>query len=198
MKKTTFGLLSLVAAAAFASPAHAQLPTTPFSLEARGGIAMPTGDFGESEEDVGSVESGLTFGANATFHFTPMLGVYAGFTRNRFGVEGLEELDVTDQGFNAGLRAAIPVAGFPVEPYVKAGLVLNTLSFEFDGEDEEFIDSDRSLGFEVGAGVGIGLVPRLSLTPQVTYTRYSPKYDGEGDDFSVEHIRLDVGLRFRL
>lgn len=199
MRKITCGILSVVAAAAFVAPAHAQLPNfTPFSLEVRGGFAFPTGDFGETEDDVGSVETGTSYGANATFHFMPMVGVYAGYTRSVFGVEGLDELDVIDQGFNAGVRLAIPTPLIPIDPYVKAGLVLNTLSFEFDGDDEEFIESDNSLGFEVGAGIGIGLGPKLSVTPQVTYTRYEPKYDGESDDFKVEHIRVDVGLRLRI
>ena len=199
MKKITLGLLSAVAAVAFAAPAHAQLPNlTPFSFEVRGGLVFPTGDFGESEEDVGEITSGYTVGANATFHFSPLLGVYAGYTYNRFGVEGLEDLDVNDQGFNAGLRLAVPTPLIPIDPYLKGGVVYNTLGFTFDGDDEDFIDSDNSLGFEVGAGVGIALGPKLSFTPQVTYTRYEPKYDGEGDDFTVQHLRADVGLRIRL
>lgn len=199
MKKTSLGLLSLVAAAAFAVPAHAQLPNfTPFSFEVRGGLVVPTGDFGESEEDVGSIEAGYTVGANATYHFIPLVGIYAGYTLNRFGVEGLDELDVTDQGFSAGLRLAVPTPLIPIDPYVKAGLVYNSLSFTLEGDDEEFIDSDNSLGFEVGAGVGVGLGPKLSFTPQVTYTSYEPKYDGENDDFKVQHVRVDVGLRIRL
>ena len=198
MKKITLGLLSVVAAAAFAAPAHAQLPNfTPFSLEVRGGLAFPRGELRETEDDVGSVETGYTYGANATYHFMPLVGVYVGYTRNQFGVEGLDELDVIDQGFSAGVRLAVPTPLIPIDPYVKAGLVYNTLSFEFDG-DAEFIESDNSLGFEVGAGVGVGLGPKLSFTPQVTYTRYEPQYDGEGDDFNVEHIRLDVGLRIRI
>jgi len=200
MKKTTLGLLSLVAAAAFSAPVQAQLPNvTPFAFEVRGGLAFPTGDFGSDEEDVGTVESGTTLGANVTFHFMPMLGIYAGYTQNRFGVEGLDELDVIDQGFSGGVRIAVPTPLIPIDPYVKAGLVLNQLSFEFEGEDEDFIDSDRSLGFEIGAGIGIGLGPKLSFTPQIMYTSYKPKYDGENDDdFTVEHFRLDVGLRLRL
>jgi hypothetical protein len=198
--KKTLGLLSLVAAAAFSAPVQAQLPNvTPFAFEVRGGLAFPTGDLKDTEDDVGSVESGVTFGANVTFHFMPMLGIYAGYTYNQFGVEGLEELDLTDQGFNAGVRIAVPTPLIPIDPYLKAGLVYNQLSFSFDGEDEDFIDSDHSLGFEVGAGVGIGLGPKLSFTPQVTYTSYKPKYDGENDDdFTVSHIRVDVGLRLRL
>lgn len=199
MKKITLGLLSAVAATAFAAPVHAQIPNfTPFSLEVRGGLAIPTGDLAETEDDVGSVQTGYTFGANATFHFMPLLGVYAGYTRNQFGVEGLEELEVIDQGFNAGVRVAVPTPLIPIDPYFKAGLVYNTLSFEFDGDGDEFVESDNSLGFEVGAGIGLGLGPKLSVTPQVTYTSYEPRYDGEDDDFKVQHLRLDLGLRLRL
>jgi opacity protein-like surface antigen len=196
MKKIIRGLLSVAAVAALAAPARAQ--TSPLAVEVRGGLAFPSGDFGESEADVGEIESGITLGANVTFHFTPLLGIYAGYTHNRFGVEGLDELDVLDQGFNAGVRVAIPTAMIPIDPYIKAGLVYNTLSYEFDGDGSEFVDSDNSLGFEVGAGLGIGLGPRLSFTPQVTYTRYKPEYERESDDFKVQHIRLDVGLRLRL
>lgn len=199
MKKITLGLLSVATAAAFVGPAHAQLPNfTPFSVEVRGGLAFPTGDFAESEEDVASVETGYTFGANATYHFIPLVGIYAGYTRNQFGVEGIDELEVIDQGFSAGVRLAIPTPLIPIDPYVKAGLVYHTLGFEFEGDDEDFIDSDNSLGFEVGAGLGFGLGPKLSVTPQVTYTRYEPRYDGETDDFTVEHLRVDVGLRLRI
>lgn len=67
MKKTSLALLAVVAAVAFAAPAHAQLPNvTPFSFELRGGLVFPTGDFGETAEDVGAIESGYTVGANAT------------------------------------------------------------------------------------------------------------------------------------
>jgi opacity protein-like surface antigen len=200
MKKITVGLLSAVAAVAFVAPAHAQLPNfTPFSLEVRGGIVFPTGDFGESgEADVADVEDGITYGVNATYHFIPLVGIYAGYTRSQFDVEGIEELNVIDQGVSAGVRLAIPTPLIPIDPYVKAGLVYNTLSFEFDGDDEGFVDSDNSLGFEVGAGIGLGLGPKLSITPQVTYTSYEPEYDGESDDFKVEHLRLDLGLRLRL
>lgn len=202
MTKTTLGILSLVAGAAFAVPAHAQIPNiTPFSLEVRGGFAVPRGDLAEEDEDI-SVGTGWTVGANATYHFMPMLGVYAGYTYTRFGVDGLEGVDVLDQGFGAGVRLAIPTPLIPIDPYVKAGLVYNTLSFEFEdgpgGDFDDVLDSDRSLGFEVGAGLGIGLGPKLSFTPQVTYTRYEPQFDGEGTDAHVEHIRVDVGLRIRL
>jgi len=201
MKKITLGLLSLVAAAAFTAPVQAQLPNvTPFAFEVRGGLVFPTGDFADTEVDVAPPESGTTFGANVTFHFMPMLGIYAGYTQNRFGVEELEQLEIVDQGFSGGLRFAVPTPLIPIDPYLKAGVVFNQLSYEFDDDDEvlDVEDSDRSLGFEIGAGIGIGLGPKLSITPQVTYTTYAPKYEGEADDYKVQHFRVDVGLRLRL
>jgi hypothetical protein len=196
MKNTRLVLLTLAAAAAFAAPVQAQLPNvTPFSLEVRGGLALPTGDFGD-----GDVESGITYGANATFHFIPLLGIYGGYTRNEFG--GEDDADLTDEGFSGGLRLAIPTPLIPIDPYVKAGVVYNTLEISgSEGGVTVGAESDRSLGFEVGAGIGIGLGPKLSLTPQVTYTKYSPDFgeNGLGDIVpDVSHIRVDVGLRLRL
>ncbi|HEY0037590.1 MAG TPA: outer membrane beta-barrel protein [Longimicrobium sp.] len=204
MKKTTLGLLSLVAATAFAAPAHAQIPNiSPFSFEVRGGLALPSGEL----KDEANAQTGYTVGANATFHLSPLLGIYGGYTYNRFGVDlgDLEEevdedvsVDVVDQGFNAGVRVAIPTPLIPIDPYLKAGAVFNKVGFAGDDVDGDDFESDNSLGFEIGAGVGIGLGPKLSFTPQVTYTSYKPKFDGESDDESVDHIRLDVGLRIRL
>jgi len=201
MKKITAGILSLVTAAALAAPAHAQLPNvTPFSFEVRGGLAFPTGDFAEEDEDGEGVESGISYGANATFHFMPMLGIYAGYTRSDFGAG--DDSDITDEGFGAGLRLAIPTPLIPIDPYIKAGAVYNTLELSgSDGGVPLSLESDRSLGFEVGAGIGIGLGPKLSLTPQVTYTKYSPKFDNSLVEElvpDVSHIRVDVGLRLRL
>ena len=191
MKKTTLGLLSLVAAAAFAAPAHAQIPNVPpFSLEVRGGLAFPQGDFADGNG------SGTTLGANATFHFIPLLGIYGGYTLNQF--EADDESDIKDEGFNAGLRLAIPTPLIPIDPYVKAGAVFNTLERSGTVGGLADSESDRSLGFEVGAGIGIGLGPKLSFTPQVTYTKYAAEFEGTGLEEDVEHIRLDVGLRIRL
>ena len=199
--KKTLGLLSLVAAAAFATPAHAQIPNvTPFSFEVRGGLAFPTGDFGEDTgDDSGDTQTGYTVGANVTFHFMPLLGIYGGYTYNRFGLENLDDIDGVDQGFDLGVRLGVPTPLIPIDPYVKAGLIYHKLGVEGAAAGDDFIgDSDNSLGFEVGAGLGIGIGPKLSFTPQVTYSRYEPKFDGEGIDFNVEHIRVDVGLRLRL
>lgn len=193
--------LAMAAATAISAPAHAQLPNlTPFSFEVRGGLAVSRGDFadvGASEDDIViGVDPGYTVGASATFHVVPLLGIYGGYSYTRFSSEA-SGLDLVDHGFDAGVRLAIPTPLIPIDPYVKAGLVYHSFGYELemDGADAY---SDRSLGFEAGAGVGIGLGPKLSFTPQVTYTRFEPQYDDGELGYDVEHLRLDVGLRLRL
>jgi opacity protein-like surface antigen len=191
MKKTMLAATAVLAAAA-ANPAAAQVPNiTPFSVEVRGGLALPTGDFGEG------IDTGFTVGANATYHLLPLIGIYGGYTYNEFDV-GNSDFKVKDQGFSAGVRLAVPTPLIPIDPYVKAGAVFNQLERPtLTGVGDE--KSDRKTGFEVGAGVGIGLGPKLSFTPQVTYTKYNSDFSALGTTSDeVSHIRVDVGLRLRL
>jgi hypothetical protein len=200
MKKITTGLVAL-AALALAGSAQAQaIPTSPFSVEVRGGLAFPTGDL----EDV--AESGITVGANGTYMFSQQIGLYAGFTYNAFGlVEEAEDLgidgSINTYGFDAGLKAMFASPTLPVTPFVKGGLVYHKV--ELDIEDLDLGDEDESdfgLGFEVGGGVMVPLGPRLSFTPAVSYTSFKPNYDGDEDDDDVDSVtsfRVDVGLNIR-
>ncbi|HEX8674896.1 MAG TPA: outer membrane beta-barrel protein [Longimicrobium sp.] len=199
MKKITMGLVAL-AAVAFAGSAQAQaMPVSPFSVEVRGGLAFPTGDL----NDV--ADSGITVGANGTYMFTPMLGLYAGFTYNSFSLgEEADDLDVDGSvntyGFDAGVKAMFGSPTLPVTPFLKGGLVYHKLQLEIEdidlGEDD---DTDFGLGFEVGGGVMVPLGPRLSFTPAVSYTSFKPNFQGEDetDEDKVNSFRVDVGLNIR-
>jgi hypothetical protein len=199
MKKITTGLLAL-AAVALAGSAQAQaMPVSPFSVEVRGGLAFPTGDL----DDV--ADSGITVGANGTYMFTPMLGLYAGFTYNSFSLgEEADDLNVDGSintyGFDAGVKAMFASPTLPVTPFLKGGLVYHKLQLEIEdidlGDDD---DTDFGLGFEVGGGVMVPLGPRLSFTPAVSYTSFKPNYQGEDeqDEDNVTSFRVDVGLNIR-
>lgn len=197
MKKIVTGLVAL-AAVALAGSAQAQaVPASPFSVEVRGGLAFPTGDL----DDV--ADSGITVGANGTFMFTPMLGLYAGFTYNSFGFseegEDVFEGSINTYGLDAGLKAMFTTPTLPVSPFLKGGLVYHKAQIEIEGVDlGDEGESESGLGFEVGGGVMIPLGPRLSFTPGVSYTSFKPG-DSEDDD-EVENIssfRVDVGLNIR-
>ncbi len=199
MKKIATGLVAL-AAVALAGSAQAQvMPVSPFSVEVRGGLAFPTGDLADV------ADNGITVGANGTFMFTPMLGLYAGFTYNSFslgdefealGVDG----SINDYGLDAGVKAMFATPALPVSPFLKGGLVYHKLELDLEGVDlGEDNDTDYGLGFEVGGGVMVPLGPRLSFTPAVTYSSYKPKSDGQeqDDDEKVSSFRVDVGLNIR-
>ena len=199
MKKITTGLLAL-AAVALAGSAQAQaIPVSPFSVEVRGGLAFPTGDL----DDV--ADSGITVGANGTYMFTPMLGLYAGFTYNSFSLgEEADELGVDGSintyGLDAGVKAMFATPTLPVTPFLKGGLVYHKLELDIEGLDlGDEDESDFGLGFEVGGGVMVPLGPRLSFTPAVSYTSFKPSYEGddEDDEESVTSFRVDVGLNIR-
>jgi hypothetical protein len=200
MKKIATGLVAL-AAVALAGSAQAQaIPVSPFSVEVRGGLAFPTGEL----DDV--AESGITVGANGTYMFTPMLGLYAGFTYNAFGLpEEADELDVDGSintyGFDAGVKAMFATPTLPVTPFLKGGLVYHKAEVDIEGLDlGDEDETDFGLGFEVGGGVMVPLGPRLSFTPAVSYTSFKPSYEGDEDDDEVDNLtsfRVDVGLNIR-
>jgi opacity protein-like surface antigen len=197
MKKITTGLVALTAVALAGSAQAQALPVSPFSVEVRGGLAFPTGDL----DDI--ADSGITVGANGTYMFTPMLGLYAGFTYNAFGLpEEADDLEiegsVNTYGLDAGLKAMFATPTLPVTPFLKGGLVYHKIEVEIEDTDlDDELESDSGLGFEVGAGVMVPLGPRLSFTPAVSYTSFKPEFDGEEGDDNVTSFRVDVGLNIR-
>jgi hypothetical protein len=192
LKRSLPLLAGALAAVALAAPARAQLPSfTPFSFEARAGVAMPTGDLADV------ANTGYTLSGSATYHFIPMVGIYGGYTHSRFEVEGDEEsgYDLVDSGFDLGARLAIPTPLIPIDPWIKGGLVFHKVSIEGD-EIEEDDDSDSEMGFQVGAGLGFGIGP-VSLTPGVSFISY--KLDNEDDDDpTLSYWEANIGVRIRL
>ncbi|HEX7243325.1 MAG TPA: outer membrane beta-barrel protein [Longimicrobiaceae bacterium] len=186
MNRLTSALLAAAASVALASGAAAQ-SALPLSFEVRAGAAIPTGDFAEG------LSTGYTVGANAMFNFTPMLGVYAGYTLNSFGFDddtGLLDDDVSlnVRGFDAGLRATL-ASGGSFAPFVRGGIV--SYKGELSSDDGSF-SGDNEIGFEVGAGLDFPLGRQISVTPGVSFTSV------DFDDDKVNFFRADVGLRFRL
>ena len=194
MKKSTVGILAALAAVSVATTANAQMgPTTPFSFGVNAGAAIPTGDFGDL------VSTGWTVGVDGTFNITPMFGIYAGYSVSQFGpnedtfgedVEG----DITEQGFDAGLKVTFGGGALPVTPFLRGGLVFHKLTVE---DDEDEVDLDSELGFEIGGGVTFPLGPRISVVPSASYLQWTPEEDGdEGIDVSM--VKVQIGLNIRI
>lgn len=153
-----------------AAPAAAQ--TSPFSLEARTGATIPTGDLSDA-----GVESGLLFAVDVYYTFAPTFSLYGGWAYHGFSN------DVSVTGPRAGLKVLFPMAG-DATPWVRGGATYNQL----DGLGGT---SDSNLGVELGAGIDYALSPRLSITPAARYESFSPDLDASG---TVSFLTLDLGI----
>lgn len=191
MKKVTSAII-MAATLGVVGTADAQ-SRSPLSVEIRGGLPFPVGDFQDSH---GGLQTGYSLDGTAIFQVTPMLGLYAGYSTNRFEVENTEDREVNDAGFHGGLMASFPMTT-GLNPFVKGGVVYHETETVVNGEGQA--NSDAELGFQAGAGVEIPLGRTLSFTPGVSYTRHSVESQTilNAPDRDVSYVRADVGLRVR-
>jgi hypothetical protein len=178
---------ALALACVAADPLAAQRTgVIPLSLEARGGIALPAGDFGDP------AEGGPTVEISATWHALPLIGFYGAYQWNRFPYNGTGIPEhLTDNGFAAGVRVAVPTPLIPIDPWIRAGIVAHQLR-------GESLHEDSRRGWEAGAGLAFPLARGLTLTPGVLWTRYQyGSGAADGQLLRVRHLRADVGVRLR-
>lgn len=190
----------VLGAAALAAPASAQT-VLPLSFEVRGGAVIPQGDFGEG------LSTGFTVGGAVHYRIAPIASVYAGFEHAQFGFDDDSDLgdvdaDVTDQGFRLGARFDVPLAGMTaISPWVEGGATFNKTSLNLsDDESSASVDSDRSVGFEVGAGLAFNVAPKISITPGVRYRSHKADFGGDSDEGEVDanYFSIDLGVHIRL
>jgi opacity protein-like surface antigen len=185
--------LFVVLGLAIAAPAAVQAQS-PFSVEVQAGVVVPTGDFADD-----FATTGFGFGVHAMYQLTPMFDLYAGYSWQRFGLEEDEfdgvDVDVDDSGFALGAR--INLMGMPgFDPWIRAGVILHEIKFSgSEGGFTASFTSDRSVGFEVAAGLAFPVAPRVSIVPAVTFRTYSPEFEGESLDESVSYFGVHVGGR---
>ena len=129
-------------ACAAADPLTAQL--LPLSLEARGGAALPAGEFRDA------VQGGPAGEVSATWHALPLAGVYGAYQWNRFSWDGMEG-HATDAGFAVGIRIAIPTPLLPIDPWIRAGVVAHRLDAETLDEEAKRMGGGRRAGVSAGA-----------------------------------------------
>ena len=181
MKKTTIGFLAALAAVSVAGTAQAQLgPTTPFSVEVRGGLALPTGD------DMDDLHAGIVFGGDVIFQASPMIGIYAGYAFQSWALENeTEDLDFEIKGFEAGARLSFAQMAGGLAPFLKGGVLHQKSALS---ADDGSLEGDYETGFQVGGGADVRLGNRLSFTPQASFNSVEDS----------QWVNLEAGLRIRL
>jgi hypothetical protein len=180
---------AFVVLAAATSPVNAQ---SRWSFEARAGAAFADGDFGGAD-----LSTGLGFIVAGNYRVMPHLAVYGGWTWYRFAADDAvlgEDTDIEDTGYAFGLRFA-PEYLPALRPWLQVGGVFDHAEME-NGANLTG-DSNHTLGWEVGAGLGIP-IGNLTLTPGARYRSFSPEFEMAGLTATTDlaYFAIELGLLF--
>ncbi len=173
----------------------------PVGVEARGGIAFPSGEWNEDGDP------GTGFGVTAIIPVggSQRFAIYGGWERYSFDLdEGGDpeggEFDAANSGARLGVEFMLPLPRrIPVVPFVLGGATYSrlTLAARGGGASVEF-ESDRSLGFEIGGGIKVPLGAVLTMIPMIRYGSHPAEFEalsGLEAEEEIGRITFDLGLR---
>lgn len=212
MRKTTL-MLSLMAGAAAASPAYAQMAGTTGRAEIRVGYdelggTVTVDEFERETFGAGDLGIGVELGADAVVANGLLFGGYVGADHSFADhceddpfFPGGEVCLEPGRNLYAGVRAGF-ATGDNGLVYIKGGYSNAKLkaSYQID-DDEEFSDSDSSGGWHLGAGFEIGLMSNVYIKGEYTYTKYRNFFEDTIDetsevDLNRHQILGGLGIRF--
>ena len=87
-----------------------------------------------------------------------------------------------------------------VSPWIEGGATFNkTTIHASDGSASLDLDSDQSIGFEVGAGLIFDVAPHISLTPGVRFRSHNADFSdaidgGDGADVDANYVAIELGV----
>ncbi len=166
----------------------------PIAVEGRGALALPQGDWDSNN----SINTGYGYGFNIRVQLFPLISAYGGWDRYNFGVSGSGNADASDAGMHLGGQISLPTGWLiGVSPFAFAGLVFNRTEMPV-GNSSITTESDREIGYEVGAGLAFPFIPAVTLTPQIRYRSHGAEFSagaGERIDTTISYFSFDVGVR---
>ncbi|MFO8173564.1 MAG: hypothetical protein R6T96_04720 [Longimicrobiales bacterium] len=179
--------------AAFLTPMGAEAQG--ISLELRGGLNLPVGDFSDEAGVEADSEAGIA--ADLILPIRETISLYAGFGREWFGCDACEGDDgLNTTGLEAGVKFILPSGELPVLPWIRGGATFHKAEFTLGGVEA---DSDWGLGYQASVGVDIPLGEVLSFSPALRYQAYTADFDPLGLDFldieqDISFLSLDFGF----
>jgi len=185
------------------------LPAQSFSIGLRGTGGLPTGSFAQATTSsstnnvlIAGAKNGFGYGLDVGVGIGP-LGVYGGFDQIHFDCETSTcqtDGKYTLHGVTVGAKLAMPLMS-QLRPYVKGGVTFNDLEGGYGGSSSNRLSTDKSPGYELGAGLDYSLAGLVSLTPQLRYIGQNLKAKIPGvtittatTEQGVNYFTFDLGL----
>lgn len=186
---------AVLAAAGLALPGgHASAQDSPVLVEARGGAAIPIGDFANGTDPGEGATAGASFGVDIAVAGGGRWTPYVGFSQHRFGCEEagcVADGEYVATGFHAGVRF-VPMPDWTVLPWLGGGVVTSHVEAADLGPANAGL-SDLGVGGEVAAGVHIGSASRIALSPAVRWVIVSARLPS-GTDLGMRYLVADLGI----
>lgn len=176
--------------AATAAPVRAQGPPT-FSVEIRGGWAVPTGALEAGTGPFPAAAEDIAFGARFDLRRASWNALFAGFSQLRYACEACPgEAPFISTGWEVGARLVLPVSA--VEPWVGVAAVFHRVEASLP-EVDEGLRSDLGAGWEASVGLDVPLGGRMRLRPQLRALSFDATFPGRGD-LAVRHWTGELGV----
>lgn len=201
--KAVHGIVTAAAAILLLAP-NARAQSLSFGL--RGTGSVPTGSFadapsGSNAAVIDGAKNGFGYGLDVGVGLG-MFGVYGGFDHIKFDCATTtctSDGKYTLQGVTVGVKLSPPGMAL-LRPFIKGGVTFNDLQGGYGASSSNTLTTERTPGYELGAGADLGFLGLLSLTPQVRYVGQklkakvpgvtSPDAEGQG----VNYLAFDLGL----
>lgn len=171
----------------------------PLTIEARGGIAVPVGDFASSSEGF-NAGNGPAFAAGVLVEPLSFLGLFAGYQQVRFdcsrcAAAGLDG-SVVLAGPEAGIHLGAPVRFAGGAPWFRASVLYHSLAFSGMGDR---ITSDAEVGFMTAAGFSFPVYQRVAIVPAIRFLAVPADFEFSllpDRSLDVTAVSFDLGLTY--
>lgn len=153
-------------------------PTSNVAVEAKIGTTVPVGDLADQ-----GAESGLALSANLLYNFSPRWTGYFGWDRHSFNCSGCINEIGTSSGPNMGVKYLVDWNG-TAAPWLRGGVMFSRLDSFQAGAD---VESNRSVGLELGTGVDFNLTERVTVAPLAMFNYYNAS-DLPVEDYTMSYF----------
>ncbi|MDN3687752.1 outer membrane beta-barrel protein [Cyclobacterium jeungdonense] len=169
-----------------------------WSLEFRPGANFPTSDLNSNSK----LNTGFGFEGVISYDFMTQLGVYAGWSWNRFSSDQTfagPNMDVEETGYTYGVQYFVPVGTGDSRVFFKAGGLWNHLELE-DSNGELVNDSGHGFGWQLESGISIPVSERFKIQPGIRYRSLSRDFSSGTTSIgaNLNYISLGLGIVYGL